>query len=218
MATIDDLMNIEPENISTSTQALFCFCLDTSLSMMGKKIKTINECMKKFIKDNSEDVFNSNITNICIVAFGGIEPKVIQEFDNIKNITFKKLEPNGGTHMAAGIELAIKKILDERKKWEERGVTFYKPLLIIMSDGKSDDNLNAMSKREKMLIEDGKLNVSCIGFDIENDAEAKKDLQQVCPNKKIETADSFNMENYFQRLSRSVSNTSRQFAGPIEDF
>lgn len=216
--TVEDLINIEPEDISTSTQALFCFCLDTSLSMMGKKIKTINSCMEKFIKDNSEDVFNSNMTNICIVTFGDTEPKVVQKFDNIKNVKFKKLEPNGGTHMAAGIELAINKILEERKKWESRGTTFYKPLLIIMSDGKSDDNLKAIAKKEKQLIEDGKFNVSCVGFDIENDAEAKKDLQMVCPNKKIETADSFNMENYFQRLSRSVSNTSRQFAGPIEDF
>ncbi len=87
-----------------------------------------------------------------------------------------------------------------------------------MSDGKSDDNLKMIAKKEKQLIEEGKFNVSCVGFDIENDAQAKKDLQMLCPNKKIETTDSFNMENYFQRLSRSVSNTSRQFAGPIEDF
>ena len=218
MATLEELMNIEPEDISTATQAIICFCLDTSLSMLGNRIKTLNSCVERFIKENSSDVFNSNITNVCIVSFGGIKPKLVQKFDNIKNISFTKMVSDGSTHMAAGVKMAINEILSERKKWEDRGTGCYKPILVIMSDGKADDDLRLIAKETTRLISDGKLKTLCVGFDIENDELAKKDLQMFSPNKPIYTANEFSMENFFQELSRSVSNTSRQFAGEIEDF
>lgn len=196
------------QNVPVLTQALICFCIDTSLSMM-RRIRTINTCLERFIQENSENEFNGNIANICIVSFGGVEPQMIQKFDNIKNIDFKKLTANGGTHMATGIDMAIDKILRERKRLEKRGVSFYKPLLVIISDGGSDDSLTELAKKEKKLIKEDNFDVTCIGYDIENDEQAKLDLQSLSPDEEIRLADSSYIELYFETLTETISSLNK---------
>lgn len=217
--TIDELKNIEFEDVAISTQALICLCLDTSYSMrMSGKIDALNKCVRDFIVTNANDIYKSNMINLCIVTFGGEKGKVIQEFKRIDNIEFENLVANGGTAMSSGVTLSLDKIEEEKAKWKERGLKTYKPILIIMSDGKSDEDLSEVVKRENNLIATNKIDAYCVGIGIENDLSAKKDLAKFCPKRKIETTDEFGINDFFERLSRSMSNLSKSFAGEMKGF
>ncbi len=215
--TIDELKNIEIEDIAISTQALVCFCLDTSYSMqMNGKIGALNKCVRDFITASTNDIYKSNMINLCIVKFGGREAKVVQEFKRIDKIQFEDLKADGGTAMANGVTLALDEIEKEKAKWKERGLKTYKPILIVMSDGKSDEDLSEVVKRENHLVATNKIDAYCVGIGIENDLSAKKDLAKFCPKRKIETTDEFGINDFFERLSRSMTNLSKSFAGEMK--
>ena len=215
--TIEELTNIEIEDIAISTQALVCLCLDTSYSMrMNGKIDALNKCVRDFITTSTNDIYKSNMINLCIVTFGGIQAKVIQNFERIDRIHFEDFIANGGTAMANGVSLALDEIEKEKAKWKERGLRTYKPILIIMSDGKSDDDLSKVVERENKMIATNKIDAYCVGIGIENDISAKKDLAKFCPKRKIETTDEFGINDFFERLSRSMSNLSKSFAGEVK--
>ena len=219
---VDDLIPIEEEDIGSAVQAIVCFCLDTSYSMQGRKIKTLNEVVNNFIAKNREDVFNANMLNLSIVAFGGLEAKTIQEFANIRKVNKQEFVAGGKTHMSDGVEKAINLILNEKQRLNEIGVSTYKPILIIMSDGQPNESIDNVSKRLKELICNKKINVYCVAYNSDADNEQdKKDAfatLQTLTNKKVETANEFSVEELFLKLSRSISNMSRSFAGDIEDL
>ena len=220
--SIDDLMPIEEEDIGSAIQAVVCFCLDTSYSMQGKKIKALTEVVNNFILRNKNDICNSNMLNLSIVTFGGIEPKIVQNFANIKSVDEQEFKANGGTHMSDGVKLAISLIKEEKQILSEKGVSTYKPILIIMSDGKPDESIDGISMELKTLSNKKKINTYCIAYNSDNDSEKDKkdalDALQKLTNKRVETANEFNIDDLFLKLSRSMSNMSRSFAGDIEDI
>lgn len=217
--TIDDLTNIEIEDIAISTQALVCLCLDTSYSMkMNGKINSLNKCVRDFITTSTNDIYKSNMINLCIVTFGGTQAKVVQHFEKIDKINFENLIADGGTFMANGVSLALNEIEKEKAKWKERGLRTYKPILIIMSDGESDEDLSAVVERENRMIASNKIDAYCVGIGIEDNISAKRDLAKFCPKRKIETTDEFGINDFFERLSRSMSNLSKSFAGEVKEL
>ena len=220
--TIDDLMPIEEEDIGSAIQAIVCFCLDTSYSMQGKKMNVLNEVVNNFIYKNKNDICNCNMLNLSIVTFGGIEPKIVQNFANIKNVDEQEFRASGGTHMSSGIEIAIDLITKEKQRLSEKGISTYKPILIIMSDGKPDESIDAIGLKLKNLNSKKKINTYCIAYNSDGDSETDKReafaALQKLTNKKVETANEFNIDDLFLKLSRSMSNMSRSFAGDIEDI
>lgn len=220
--SIDDLIPIEDEDIGSAIQAIVCFCLDTSYSMQGQKIRVLNDVVNNFIQKNKNDICNSNMLNLSMVTFGGSESKVVQDFTNIKNVEEQDFKANGGTHMSKGIETAIKLINSEKQRLSGRGVSTYKPILIVMSDGRPDEPIDEVALELKALAKKKKINTYCIAYNSDNDSKQDKEeafaALQKLTNKKVETANEFNIDELFLKLSRSMSNLSRSFAGDTEDI
>src|SRR5215470_10189545 len=76
--------------------------LDTSGSMRGEAIKALNEGLKSFKEELSQDTLASRRVEIAIVTFGG-DVQVVQEFITVDEFTAPTLEANGLTPMGTGI-------------------------------------------------------------------------------------------------------------------
>lgn len=220
--TMDDLQPLQENDIKTKKQAIICFCLDTSYSMQGKKMVALNKAINNLISTNREDPYNSDMLDMAIVTFGGIKPKVVLPFTNVKDVENQEFKAAGGTHMAEGVQMAIKLITEEQTKFKEMGTTFYHPILYIVSDGKPDDSIDSVASKIKELINNKKLKTFCVAYNNDDDSEQNKkaalETLEELTNEEVITGNDIDIDELFLNLSRSMSEVSRSFAGEVEDL
>lgn len=115
------------------------FLLDTSGSMMGEKIDALNAALTSF-KDELLLLNINCVVDVSIVTFSNAV-KIVQNFTSIDKMRIPQLDASGCTNMGEGIATAIKIVnsyIDDLKSLDK---LFYKPLLIMITDGQATDNI-----------------------------------------------------------------------------
>lgn len=202
---LDDIASAKPR------QVLVCLCLDCSYSMRTNgKIDQLNKSVRKFIEQNAKNPYSCNELDLCIIAYGGDSPKVVCDFTNIQKVYFEDLKANGITPMGEAVNLALDKIIEERKLLRQEGTAIAKPLLFIFGDGKDSfpdgEAMKEAVANTQALVSANKLNVECVGvgnFD-------KSDLERFCPGKEVITFKELEMEQVFEMLSKSTEELSTE--------
>lgn len=203
--TAQDIATVKPRQVPV------CLCVDCSYSMKSSgKIKQLNESIRKFIQRNANDTDVCDNLSLCIIAYGGDKPRLVNDFTNIQKIHFQDLEANGGTPMGEAVSMAVECIKKERQLLREQGTPVNKPLLFIFGDGRDNfPNGPEMKKAVqdvREMVEANKLKVQVVGVgDFEKD-----DLQKFCPGQEIKTFSQFEMEEIFNMLSRSITGASTE--------
>ena len=130
-----------------------CLCilvLDVSGSMRGAPINELNNGLQDFYNEIKEDETTSQRLEISIMTFNQ-SVQTIQEPALVENFTMPKLSAEGSTAMVDAVNEAIDKV-DARKKWyKETGQPYYRPWIILMTDGEPDDgqDVNGLAARLK---------------------------------------------------------------------
>ena len=109
--------------------------------------------------------------------------------------------------MGEAVELAIQQIRENRKKYEVYGISCFKPWLIIMSDGNSDDDVTNAVREVQKLLQKRRLKVRCI--DMSGGSEAN-DLHRFSEHGEVETIDAMGLTDFFDMLSRSAASLSTE--------
>ena len=210
----DYIREAEDDDLSQDTAAklMVALCVDTSFSMIQEgRIEAVNHGISNFLKSAYEDVYVKDSLEVCIVTFGGERAKLIRPFKKIKTPEFKPLFPSGGTHLADGVRLAIRQIEKRRNDYEDVGVICYRPWLIIMSDGRSDDNVTEAAQLVHSMVAAKRLKLKCIGIGSGSD---ESDLRKFT-GEKIEKCGNIEIIDFFNILSRSAAGLS--IMAPEED-
>jgi uncharacterized protein YegL len=117
-----------------------CLCvlvLDVSGSMRGEPIAELNRGLQDFYNEIKEDETSSQKLEVCIMTFND-QVKTLQEPALVDNFTMPTLSAYGSTAMVDAVNEAITKV-DARKKWyKETGQPYYRPWIILMTDGEPD--------------------------------------------------------------------------------
>ena len=204
-----DLLN------NSSDRVVVCICVDASFSMAeNDRIKHVNRGVRKFIDDCNEDMYARDSIDLCLIRFGGAEPKIIQPFDNVKKVQFADIRPDGGTPMGAAVELALDEIEKRLEQFDMFGRTHFKPWLIIMSDGKATDDIKKASIRTQKLLERRVIKVKCIDM---SEGKEQTGLEAFTLDGEVGTIRSFEIEDFFSMLSRSAAGLSKSTPGEDED-
>lgn len=130
---------------STRKRLPICFCLDASGSMEAPtesgrtRMEELNEAFNTFISvmKQNEDVAAS--ADIAIIKFGG-EAELTLPFKPIKNFDTVTLTANHRSYTPIGdaIKVALK-LLDVRKSaYKKRGIKYYQPWLVVLTDGEPE--------------------------------------------------------------------------------
>ena len=118
-----------------------CLCvlvLDVSGSMRGEPINELNVGLKEFYNDVVGNETNAQRLEISIITFND-QVKTIQEPALADNFVMPTLTAYGSTAMVDAVNEAIDKV-EARKKWyKETGQKYYRPWIILMTDGEPDD-------------------------------------------------------------------------------
>jgi uncharacterized protein YegL len=233
LVRIEDLVN------NPTPRVPICLCLDTSGSMGavtgectptgetiyedGKEWKLVTGGTSRIselqngiitfydaIKDDEMAVYSAEI---CIVEFNN-DANCLIDFANIeRQEELPELAAHGNTSMGEGVNLALD-LLDKRKsEYKEKGVDYYQPWLVLMTDGESNGSSSELSRaieRTKEMVEKKKLTVFPIGIGDEAGMETLKKFSPKRPPLKLQ---GLKFQEFFSWLSQSVSRTSQSIPG-----
>ena len=196
-----------------SPQLMICLLVDASYSMVeNHKMDIVNQGIHSFLKEGRNDLIARDALDVCIIAFGGDQARVVQDFTNVQNVHFENIVPEGGTPLEKALRFAVQKIQGRREEWIQRGNDLYHPWLIVISDGKSDDDISGIASTIQRMYKEHKLKGKCIGV---GDGSEVSDLEKIAPNHKVSRMDALELKDYFSMLSKSANQLST--CSPDED-
>ena len=212
MASKYEALRLKDEEMASNkaTRALICLCIDASFSMNGERITTVNQEIDKFLKNMYNNKTARDAVEICIVSFSDTV-ELLCNFGPIQNAmeannTIKAMGTR--TSLGAGVECALGALDKEIANLEAGGNRYYKPWLIIISDGEATDQMHC-EKICKDVIErqcKGKLKVKCLSMGDVKDTET---LRKFSLEGIVEQINCIQAMEFFAMLSRSVSAASQ---------
>ena len=211
------------ELVDNPTQRVpICLCLDVSGSMRGDPIRELNKGIKVFFDALKQDEIALYAADVCIVTYGNRGENSVQcisDFSSIESkTTLSELTACGQTPMGEAVNMCLD-LLDARKKeYQEKGVDYYQPWLVLMTDGKpyGDKDPRAVSnaqQRTSQMVNDRKLVVFPIGIGAEADMNV---LAKFSPKNSPLKLNGLDFCQFFQWLSASVSRTSQSLGEKVQ--
>ncbi|MCH5273415.1 MAG: VWA domain-containing protein [Lachnospiraceae bacterium] len=147
MALTQSNFNEEPRVAAPNEPHLACvLLLDTSGSMSGEPIESLNRGISNFIKQTSMDEMAKKRVDVAIIAFDD-EPRLEMDFTPISQMEPIRLTTGGRTSMGAAINMAIDKVKERNRFYASLGTQCFKPWIFMITDGAPTDDITAAAQR-----------------------------------------------------------------------
>ncbi len=185
-------------------------CLDTSYSMSGEPIRELMEGVALFYESVFDDEIARYSAEISIVTFGNQGVQRYADFGPVERIPRTPLVADGNTPMGEAVCDALA-ILEKRKReYQNTGVDYYQPWLVLMTDGMPTDDINEAIKRVVSMVNQKKLSVFPIGIGHDADMDI---LSQFSPARPPLRLQGLKFREFFEWLSASVQRVSASTPG-----
>ena len=139
------------------------FLIDTSASMIeNNAIDDLTNALNNFIENASKDLSLRERMDIAVIEFNSTV-RVVQDFIPVSKMGKLSLTADGGTSMGEGIELAIQKVKERTRLYQNMGVHCYKPWIIMFADDVPTDNIESAIEQIKIEESKNKLSFWAIG-------------------------------------------------------
>ena len=190
-----------------TNQRLPCvLVLDGSGSMAGKPVEELNKGLELLSSELKEDDIACQRVQLLLIRVGGHEEvEIISDWTDAIDFVPPKLVANGTTPLGKGVNLALKKIEEQKKNYRDHQIQYNRPWLFIFTDGEPNDA--GWEKCAEKAVEsenDNKAVIFCIGSEGAN----FKKLQKFSTRSPL-MLEGLQFEELFLWLSKSVSSTSK---------
>ena len=204
---VDDLID------NPTTRVPVVLCLDTSLSMRGERIDELNAGVKDFFQSVLSDEIAKYAVELCIVSFSTQATKIL-DFANIERQkdSFKSLNlvASGYTAMGAAVNLSLDLLEARKREYRDKGVDYWQPWLVLMTDGQPTDDVTSATKRTVDLVNNKKLTIFPIAI---GDGANMQILRQFSPKRSPLKLKGLMFSEFFTWLSISLKITSQSSPG-----
>lgn len=207
---MNDLILRQEELIDNPTaRVAVALVLDTSYSMNGAPIDELNRGVSKFFEETLSNEIARFSAEVCIVRFGGTAD-IELDFRSIEEQNVPTFSASGGTPMGEAVCKALESLNTRKLEYQNAGVDYYQPMMVIMSDGSPTDSITRAEQEVAALVNNKKLSVFCIG--IGKDADMAT-LQKLSPGRTPLALKELNFEEFFVWLSASIARVSASIPG-----
>ena len=207
LVRLEDLVN------NPTARVPVCLCLDTSGSMSGMPIDELNEGVRLFYDAIREDETALYSAEVSIVTFGG-NAQCIVDFASLEvQPNAPTLSATGMTPMGEAVNMGLDLLEQRKEKYKDRGVDYYQPWLVLMTDGAPNGDSAELSRainRTVELVNQKKLTIFPIGIGPEADMGV---LAQFSPKRPPLKLQGLKFREFFAWLSKSVSKISQSTPG-----
>lgn len=193
-------------------------CIDCSFSMRQQaRLKKVMEGLKGFISEMSRDNIACDSVELCIISFGGEFAKVEMRFRTPDKVKLPNLVASGQTPLAGAVHLALDALEEQKERYEDNGISFYRPMLILIGDGDETGSPRQLMQEAARLKEESDakhLNVLCIIVGDENKIRRESgSLMKLAPDGKVHYLRDLKFNEFFGWLSKSIQKTSQSMSG-----
>jgi len=128
--------------------------LDTSDSMTVDRgngripIDELNGGLDILVTEINKDPLAKRRAEISVVEYG-TEVTPPTEFTTVENLVLPTLTPSGRTSTGAAVNAALDSIQDRKKQYRENGIQYFRPIVLLISDGLATDDIKEAAKRVK---------------------------------------------------------------------
>ena len=210
----NDLLRIEDLVNNPTARVPVCLCLDVSGSMDGEPIRELNDGVRMFYDAIREDETALYAAEVCIITFGRNGAKCITDFASIElQPDAPVLNAGGMTPMGEAVNLGLDLLEKRKNEYKSKGVDYYQPWLVLMTDGVPNGNPGELSRaisRTVKMANNRKLSIFPIG--IGEDAHMDV-LARFSPKRGPLKLQGLKFHQFFEWLSQSVSRTSQSIPG-----
>lgn len=164
--TISQISFETPRIAALSEPHLACvLLLDTSGSMAGAPIDSLNRAIEDFKQKTSMDELAQKRVDIAVIEFND-HANVVHDFAPISQMEHIELTAGGCTAMGEGINLAIDKLKERNRFYASMGTPCFKPWIFMITDGAPTDDITVAAQRiaeEEKKGSHGKLKFFALG-------------------------------------------------------
>ncbi len=182
-----------------------CACvllLDVSGSMSGPPIDALNQGVSTYIEALRSDALAALRVETAIVAFDH-QQNLEQDFATADNVFPVTLRVRGGTAIGAASIYALDLIEERKKVYRQAGTAYYRPWIILITDGASGDDISEASRRVHQAEEAKQVAFFCVGVE----GALMSELNQLAPRGAL-PLDGLAFGEFFQWLSASMTSVS----------
>jgi uncharacterized protein YegL len=234
-----DLMILRQQDLvsNPSTRLPVCLCLDVSGSMnrteggtptgrtefidgeMWNIVEGGTTALQELIKGveyffdaiKSDEIARYSV-ELSIVVFGD-KANTILEFANIDRQSIPSFTANGNTAMNEGVNLALD-LLEQRKgEYSSKGVDYYQPWMVLMTDGYPTDNTYSAINRVKKLGKNKKLTLFPVSIGHDADMQILKQFSTLNNDMVLKVKSAEHFKEFFEWLSQSIVVASQSVPG-----
>lgn len=180
--------------------------LDTSISMGGRPITELNEGVRTFKQELMQDHLATKRVEVAIVTFGPVT--VETDFHTVPNFHPRELDTTGDTPLGAAISMGVDMVARRKKEYKEHGISYYKPWIILITDGAPTDEY----KKAAMQIKEGEAGKSFAFFAIGVEGANMDILKEISVRAPIKLK-GLMFREFFQWLSASMKMVSSKNPG-----
>ena len=180
--------------------------LDTSSAMAGKAIQSLNEALIHFRQELLGDDLAAKRVELSVVAFG--PTRIESHFQNPEDFYPPVLEADGEAPIGEAIELAIQLVDDRKETYKEAGVQYYRPWVVMISDGRPTDDWEVSAELIRALESEGSLAFWTIGTE-----SADMDLLSLLSTRDPQRLAGLRFRDLFAWLGKSLQAVSYSRVG-----
>ncbi|MFT3827981.1 MAG: VWA domain-containing protein [Chitinophagaceae bacterium] len=147
--------------------------LDTSGSMAGMPIHQLNDGVQTFRQELIQDPLATKRVEVAMMSFGPVQLE--SDFQTVDYFHPRPLAASGDTPMGSAITRGIELVTKRKQVYKEHGIGYYKPWIILITDGAPTDNWAQAAS----LIKEGEAKNSFAFFAIGVENANMEVLQQI---------------------------------------
>jgi len=123
--------------------------------MTGERINELNQWLITLHDDVMNDALTAQRMEIAIVTFGS-SVTLVQDFVTMDNFIPPTLTVSGSTRMGEAILKGIDMVTERKQKYKESGLAYYRPWLVLITDGSPIDRHNFLKASQLLKAEEEK--------------------------------------------------------------
>lgn len=181
--------------------------LDTSGSMSGLAIDQLSQALKQFVHDVSADALAAKRLEIAVITCGG-DVRVAHDFATVSHFVPPILMAGGDTPLGEAILRGLDLLESRKRNYRIGGVSYYRPWLIVLTDGAPTDDMNQATRR----LQEGEATKSLVAFCFGTDTFDKATMARVFKRAPLTMRGACYRE-FFQWLSSSMQSVSHSRPG-----
>ena len=183
--------------------------LDASSSMRGSRIDELNRGVSQFVSELKSDDVAASSVEIGVVTFGH-QVEQVQPLTCVDDIIdVGCVDACGMTPMGQAVELAIQKLEARKQQYQQNGVSYYQPWLVLMTDGEPNDHWQVAAQKLKNLAQNKKMVVLCIGIGEDANLSLLSEFSAMPPKQLY----GLKFKEFFLWLSQSMMRVSASTPG-----